>query len=93
MPKRAKRAKVNDEPIILVDNPMKAKHAKPDVTEHGLCLANPCRVQFVQPLILNDDLLLPRQPVASACLGTARRNTCTVSAGSRQLSRHGLHRA
>ena len=24
MPKRSKRAKVNDEPIILVDNPMKA---------------------------------------------------------------------
>eukprot|EP01046_Picozoa_sp_COSAG06_P090301 COSAG06_NODE_36635_length_444_cov_1.756522_2_plen_25_part_01 len=25
MPKRAKRAKVNDDAIILVDNPMKAK--------------------------------------------------------------------
>jgi hypothetical protein len=49
MPKRAsKRAKVNDEPIILVDNPMKAKHAKPDPdTAHGLCLANPCRVLVV----------------------------------------------
>ena len=32
MPKRAKRAKVNDEPIILVDNPMKAKHAMPGQT-------------------------------------------------------------
>ena len=31
MPKRSKRAKVNDDPIILVDNPMKAKHAKPPV--------------------------------------------------------------
>ena len=49
MPKRApRRAKVNDEPIILVDNPMKAKHAKPDPdTAHGLCLANPCRVLVV----------------------------------------------
>ena len=47
MPKGAKRAKVNDEPIILVDNPMKAKHAKPPVDEHGLCLANPCRVLVV----------------------------------------------
>ena len=47
MPKRTKRVKVNDEPIILVDNPMKAKHAKPDVTEHGLCLANPARVLVV----------------------------------------------
>jgi hypothetical protein len=48
MPKRGKRAKVNDEPIILVDNPMKAKHAKPDPdTAHGLCLANPCRVLVV----------------------------------------------
>ena len=49
MLKRAsKRAKVNDEPIILVDNPMKAKHAKPDPdTAHGLCLANPCRVLVV----------------------------------------------
>ena len=47
MPKRAKRAKVNDEPIILVDNPMKAKHAKPPIDEHGLCLANPCRVLVV----------------------------------------------
>ena len=47
MPKRAKRAKVNDEPIILVDNPMKAKHAKPPVDEHGLCLANPARVLVV----------------------------------------------
>jgi hypothetical protein len=44
MPKRVKRAKVNDDAIILVDNPMKAKHAKPPVDEHGLCLANPCRV-------------------------------------------------
>ena len=47
MPKRAKRAKVNQEPIILVDNPMKAKHAKPPVDEHWLCLANPCRVLVV----------------------------------------------
>jgi hypothetical protein len=47
MPKGAKRAKANDEPIILVDNPMKAKHAKPPVDEHGLCLANPCRVLVV----------------------------------------------
>ena len=48
MPKRAKRAKVNQEPIILVDNPMKARHAKPDPdTAHGLCLANPCRVLVV----------------------------------------------
>ena len=48
MPKRSKRAKVNDDPIILVDNPMKAKHAKPPVEEHGLCLANPCRVLVVR---------------------------------------------
>ena len=48
MPKRVKRAKVNDEPIILVDNPMKAKHAKPPVDEHGLCLANPARVLVVK---------------------------------------------
>ena len=47
MPKRAKRAKVNDEPIILVDNPMKAKHGKPSISEHGLCLANPARVLVV----------------------------------------------
>ena len=47
MPKRAKRAKVNDDPIILVDNPMKSKHAKPPVDEHGLCLANPARVLVV----------------------------------------------
>ena len=33
--------------IILVDNPMKAKHAKPPVDEHGLCLANPARVLVV----------------------------------------------
>ena len=37
----------NDDPIILVDNPMKAKHAKPPVEEHGLCLANPARVLVV----------------------------------------------
>ena len=42
-----KSAKVNREPIILVDNPMKAKHAKPAVDEHGLCLANPARVLVV----------------------------------------------
>jgi len=49
MPKRSKKAaKANDDPIILVDNPMKAKHAKPDPdTAHGLCLANPCRVLVV----------------------------------------------
>ena len=38
---------MNQEPIILVDNPMKSKHAKPHVEEHGLCLANPCRVLVV----------------------------------------------
>jgi len=49
MPKRSKKAaKANDDPIILVDNPMKAKHAKPDPdTAHGLCLANPCRVLVI----------------------------------------------
>ena len=49
MPKRTKKAaKANDDPIILVENPMKAKHAKPDPeTAHGLCLANPCRVLVI----------------------------------------------
>ena len=32
MPKRTKRAKVNDEPIILVDNPMKANRSVEDGT-------------------------------------------------------------
>ena len=49
MPKRSKTAaKTNDDSIILVENPMKAKHAKPDPdTAHGLCLANPCRVLVI----------------------------------------------
>lgn len=48
MPKRKKTAKVPQDGIIVVENPMKSKHAKPDPdTSHGLCIANPARVLVI----------------------------------------------
>ena len=69
MPKRAKRAKVNDEPIILVDNPMKAKHAKPDPdTSHGLCLL------FAQAVVLKVQASAEGLPTLACANEEKRRN-------------------